>query len=39
VSGRGWFDQHLYMREFMQMLKEYTANETPEVSATGVRSA
>lgn len=22
VSGRGWFDQHLYMREFMKMLKE-----------------
>jgi protease I len=39
VSGRGWFDQHLYMREFMRMLKEYTDNENAEVSATGVRSA
>jgi protease I len=39
VSGRGWFDQHLYMREFMRMLNEYTANESAEVSATGVRSA
>jgi protease I len=38
VSGRGWFDQHLYMREFMRMLKEYTASESAEVSAAGTRS-
>ena len=25
VSGRGWFDQHLYMPEFMRMLKAYSA--------------
>jgi protease I len=39
VSGRGWFDQHLYMREFMRMLREYTANKRAEVSAGGVRSS
>lgn len=38
VSGRGWFDQHLYMREFMRMLQEYTASESAEVSAAGTRS-
>ncbi|MXY69228.1 MAG: DJ-1/PfpI family protein [Acidobacteriia bacterium] len=25
VSGRGWFDQHLYMPEFMRMLKEHSS--------------
>ena len=25
VSGRGWFDQHLYMAEFMRMLKAYSS--------------
>jgi len=39
VSGRGWFDQHLYMREFMQMLKQYMATNGSEVPASGVRSA
>lgn len=35
VSGRGWFDQHLYMPEFMKMLKEQAARESaPELSAT-----
>lgn len=38
VSGRGWFDQHLYMREFMRMLQDYTANERAEASTSGVRS-
>lgn len=39
VSGRGWFDQHLYMREFMRMLKEYTASERAGTSATAIRFA
>ncbi|MDA1235890.1 MAG: DJ-1/PfpI family protein [Acidobacteria bacterium] len=39
VSGRGWFDQHLYMREFMRMLQEYTASEGEPISADGARSA
>lgn len=39
VSGRGWFDQHLYMREFMRMLKEYVDGENAEASTTGVLSA
>jgi protease I len=39
VSGRGWFDQHLYMREFMRMLKEYTASERAEASAAAPRFA
>jgi hypothetical protein len=39
VSGRGWFDQHLYMAEFMRMLKESTAKEDVEVSAGSVRSS
>ena len=35
VTGRGWFDQHLYMPEFMKMLKEQAALESePELSAT-----
>ena len=35
VTGRGWFDQHLYMPEFMKMLKEQAARESePELSAT-----
>lgn len=38
VSGRGWFDQHLYMKEFMRMLQEHMASEHVEVSASGVRS-
>ncbi len=34
VTGRGWFDQHLYMPEFMKMLKEQAAKESePELSA------
>jgi protease I len=37
VSGRGWFDQHLYMREFMRMLKEYMASGRAETSATAIR--
>ena len=32
VSGRGWSDQHLYMREFMGMLKEARAAAAPEPS-------
>jgi protease I len=38
VSGRGWFDQHLYMKEFMRMLQEHRTSENVEVSASGVRS-
>ncbi len=30
VSGRGWFDQHLYMPEFMRMLKAYSLLREPE---------
>ena len=32
VSGRGWFDQHLYMPEFMRMLKAYSAGREAEAS-------
>jgi protease I len=35
VTGRGWFDQHLYMPEFMKMLKHQAAKESePELSAS-----
>lgn len=35
VSGRGWFDQHLYMAEFMRMLKgAREAEETVEIPAS-----
>ena len=32
VSGRGWFDQHLYMPEFMRMLKAYSSARRAESS-------